>query len=280
MNQINNDSSDESDDEEYVDDLSDNEDFETDTSEKFLLELQRGVLPIELQFLYSLTLIGEGNAHYIAFNYFKAIKLLDDGDESIAISSRLQRSEQEANDTGIYADKSWIIFRNSMTKPIQRTAAFAIASDAFQKMNKENEWALKFSDHFNDQLEYLEKRGDLDFFFKTEESNQQETSLILSTLKNQLITVLLASCRMNLIKTQKMMNLVNKSVTQAETSEDAKNQTKEKVLEIEDCANSILEIVLRYRNALWRNAMSDDGGIEPTAVEVRCCDFAIFLFRM
>ena len=280
MNQINNDSSDESDDEEYVDDLSDNEDFETDTSEKFLLELQRGVLPIELQFLYSLTLIGEGNAHYIAFNYFKAIKLLDDGDESIAISSRLQRSEQEANDTGIYADKSWIIFRNSMTKPIQRTAAFAIASDAFQKMNKENEWALKFSDHFNDQLEYLEKRGDLDFFFKTEESNQQETSLILSTLKNQLITVLLASCRMNLIKTQKMMNLVNKSVTQAETSEDAKNQTKEKVLEIEDCANSILEIVLRYRNALWKNAMSDDGGIEPTAVEVRCCDFAIFLFRM
>jgi len=228
--------------------------------------MKMGVLPTEINFLYSLSLIGEGNSHYLASHLVQSIKILDD-DKSLDVGARLQYHELASVDTGVLPDQSWVIFRDSMTEPMKKTAAFAFTADSLQKMKKEKEWAFKMAGIFDEQLKSLEERGHLKVLLNEEDIPESDISLLHITLKSQLIKIMLSCCRMNLVKAQKMMNTINKSIANSE-SQNHSSEKDEKMKEVKSLAQSIVALILRYENILWSEVDSNDGAIKHSSIEV------------
>lgn len=150
-----------------------------------LRSLRGGVLPTELRVLLALAMIGEGGRNFIATKYLEALHQLDqepetwfgDGDK----------------DTELSGEPRWFLFRRAMGETVTRTVAFAFLADVLKKTDKEAEWAIYFSPWFLSHVEALDERGVIEQLIV---ANRSKITPNTSIRKNQVLKVMLASCRL------------------------------------------------------------------------------------
>lgn len=169
--------------------LSDEEILLNDEEESsIIISLRKGALPPELRVLYGLALIGEGGRNFIAA---KCLEIIDDLEQE-----RIEWVTEGDNETKISPDPYWFLFRRAMTEQLSRTGAYAFLADILRKTGREYEWALHFSPYFCRHLESLNQIGLTSELLRSRESH--EITPNLSFRKNQLLKVIIASCKFDL----------------------------------------------------------------------------------
>lgn len=116
-NQINN-ASDESDDDNSIIFISDDEDLEEPGA---LQSLKGGVLPIDINTMYSVCLLGTGGQDYVALNNL----------ESTLQSNQLNLfdEKQSSNEEGLGDEDNWTAFKKHFASPLSKTSMVAIIAD-------------------------------------------------------------------------------------------------------------------------------------------------------
>lgn len=116
-NQINN-ASDESDDDNSIIFISDDEDLEEPGA---LQSLKGGVLPVDINTMYSVCLLGTGGQDYVALNNL----------ESTLRSNQLNLvdEEQSSNEEGLGDEHNWAAFKKHFASPLSKTSMVAIIAD-------------------------------------------------------------------------------------------------------------------------------------------------------
>eukprot|EP00934_Nitzschia_sp_Nitz4_P001289 Nitzschia sp. Nitz4//scaffold3_size479765//87037//91885//NITZ4_000034-RA/size479765-augustus-gene-0.7-mRNA-1//1//CDS//3329550560//1289//frame0 len=163
--------------------LSDDEGIDEVENSGLLDSLRRGILPPEMSVLYGMSLIVEGGKNFLALKCLEAIDSLEkESSDSIARG-------------GVETDRSgkpmWHLFRRAMTEPLGRTAAYAFLADILRKSGKEAEWSVYFAKPFREHLAELRQSG----LTKELTGLRENLSPFASFRKNQLLKVVLASCR-------------------------------------------------------------------------------------
>lgn len=201
-----------SEEEEEIGFLSDDEDFDGENGWELIESLRKGLLPPEIQVLYGLALVGEGGKNFLASKYLDAVHKL--AQESVDF---LDDGERETERSGM---PFWYLFKRAMTEPLGRTTAFAFVADVLRKMGKEVEWANHFSSVFRNHIENMKELGLVSKLVALRDAG----SPFVSFRKNQLLKIMVASCRFDInvvaSENQKILFL-KKQVTQVEKIEIA-----------------------------------------------------------
>ena len=167
--------------------LSDDDEILESSDKHLIPSLKNGILPPELRFLYSLSLIGEGGRAFLARQCIKAIEVIEGDDIDALVSDPI--------DTGIVKDPQWYAFREDLTMPLRKTAAFALLIDVLQKSKKEVEYADLVTPLLQQHLENLESTGQMDIALF---GGETATSKLAVPTRNRVIKLVLASARMQI----------------------------------------------------------------------------------
>ena len=174
----------ESEDEESVHPLSDDDDLDCGDEQTDLGPLRHGVLPPEIQLLYGVCLAGEGGKAFLATQCIRSVI------EQLPQESSWWLTKKHV-DTNVSTDSMWIVFHASMTEPLERTAAFAFVADAVQKSGRELDVAHRLVDLFQKFALDLSVKGFVDFVLK----GSQRTHSITRHRQNLVLKILVASTR-------------------------------------------------------------------------------------
>ena len=226
--------------------LSDDEAFECSEGEDIVQKMKQGILPPELQFLYSLCLIGEGGSKYLAGKLFNAIKELE-ADQHNNMDTDMFPNED--NETSVE------IFRRTMVNPMSKSEAFAFTSDLLIKMKKELEWSDTMLPLFEEQFKELEIRGGTELLL----TRQPNLSSSLSRKRNTHLKILQATLYMKFHKAQSIIDSIS-SCQELDGGERGYDNSSK-------IAISILDIVIHFREALWSTPTSARG-LDSTSIQV------------
>jgi len=167
--------------------LSDDEVILESSDEHLVPSMKNGILPPELRLLYAMSLIAEGGRAFLARQCIKAIEVLEADDIDALISDPI--------DTDIVKDPLWYGFRQDLTEPLRKTAAFAFVVEILQKTNKVAEYADLVTPLVQKHLESLESTGQMDIALFGSEA---AVSKLAVPTRNQVIKLILASARMHI----------------------------------------------------------------------------------
>lgn len=248
----------EDEDEDEIPYLSDEETLVDVANENSLLEsLRRGVLPPELRVLLALAMIGEGGRNFIASKYLEAIHHLEQESESW-----LSDGDKEAELSG---EPRWFLFKRAMGERVTKTIAFAFLSDVLKKSEKEAEWAVHFSPWFISHVKTLDEIGIIDQLLI---SNRSKITPNRSIRKNQILKVMLASCRLGIDTVEERDGVI---LVMGNKRPDLDSIQR---LEI---ARSILEHLTQIIPLIWR--VDRTGALSKDCVEVSIFFHLMFVRR-
>lgn len=215
--------------------MSDDEVILESSDEHLLPSLKNGILPPEVRLLYALSLIGEGGRAFLAKQCINAIVLLEADDTDALITDPV--------DTDIVKDPLWYGFRQDLTEPLSKTAAFALAVDVLHKANREAEYADVVTPLLQRHLENLEASGQMDIALFGREA---EVSKLAVPTRNRVIMLILASARM-----------------QIQYAESINSEEKEEAAKI---AFSVLDRIIPLLQKFWN--VEANGSVPEFCVEV------------
>jgi hypothetical protein len=228
----------ESDSEDSVVILSDDEDFECPAGKNIILMMKKGVLPPELQVLYGLSLLSEGNCAFIAV---KMLSALHDLDQNTREDFDLKADNFESDTVSLR------LFRRAMVEPMSKLDAFAFAADILKKVEKEDEWAERILPIFQGYIDDIEDQEIYTLLKDTAVSK----NIITSVKKGNCVKVLLSTLRM---KVGTARNL--------STSSDPSSLKNASAISM-----AVVESIYLFKDALW--STTPDGNPTPDTVEVR-----------
>ena len=238
--------------------LSDDDAFDCSEGEDVVQKMKQGLLPPELQFLYSLCLIGEGGKTYLAGKLFNAI-------------NELEADHEDHMDKGVIPregiETSVDVFRRAMTNPMCKSEAFAFTAELLMKMKRELEWSDHMLPLFEGHFKEMEKRGNTQLLL-TREPN---LSSYLFRQKNTYLKILLATLHMKFHKAQGIIDSISSC-----HDLDARERVYDHASKI---ATSILNIVIHFREALW-STPTPEQGLDPTSIQVSDHLSWIYLFSV
>uniref|UniRef100_A0A6S8WZ86 Uncharacterized protein n=1 Tax=Chaetoceros debilis TaxID=122233 RepID=A0A6S8WZ86_9STRA len=218
--------------------LSDDDDFDSANGMKIMAMMKKGVLPPNLQLLYGLCLISEGNRDFLAMKMIKSIREIEDAEE---VDGKLSAFHVSSNDTSLH------LFRQAMVDPIKKMDAFALTSDVINKISKDEEWADRLLPLFQEYMEDLDADNVLDIL----KENPASLSIYMSMRRNSYLKIMFCNFRLNLAKARKI----------------ASNASEEKFYQnAYDRCQSVIEGVLRFQDAIWRTKA--DGNPIDDSVEM------------
>ncbi|KAG7356020.1 hypothetical protein IV203_000706 [Nitzschia inconspicua] len=237
----------EEDDEDQLPYLSDEEALVDVVEQTGLLEsLRRGVLPPELRVLLALAMIGEGGRNFVASKYLEAIHQLDQETETW-----FSDGDKE---TDLSGEPGWFLFKRAMGETVTKTIAFAFLADVLKKTDKEAEWAVHFSPWFLRHIKALDQVGIIDQLLV---ANRSKLTPNRSIRKNQVLKVMLASCRLAMDTVEEREGVV---LVMGGKRPDMDFATR---LEI---ARTILGHLTKIVPLIWR--VDRNGGLSHDCVEV------------
>lgn len=236
----------ESDGEDSVVILSDDEDFECPSGENILLILKEGILPPELQVLYGLCLLSGGNS---AFLGVKMLSALHDLDQDAMEDFDLQASTSHSDSVSLR------LFRRAMVEPMSKLDAFAFSSDILKKAETDGEWAESILPIFQGYIDELE---------------QQKTFTLLkdATISNNIITsVKRCNCVKVLLSTLRMKIGRARNLSKSSDSSDLKDAY--------DSSLGVVDDIYLFKDALWTttpdgNPISDTVEVSKKLLQARC----------
>ena len=165
--------------------LSDDENWDNDNNDE-LRPLRKGVLPLEIKFLYGLCLAGQGKDLFLAKTCIDAIKFLPLESPSFL--------EDRVVDCGVNLDSQWIVFHEAMTQPYGRLAALSLVFDVLCRCNEEYEIGVNLVSLFQQQMVALGENGLLQKALDW----TGDKDFVCSYRRNHVAKVLLASVRYGL----------------------------------------------------------------------------------
>lgn len=200
--------------------------------------MKKGVLPPNLQLLYGLCLISEGNRDFLAMKMINSIREIEHVEDMDEKKSAFHVS---SNDTSLR------LFRQAMVDPMKKVDAFALTSDVLNKISKDEEWADRLQPLFQEYIEDLDANQVLDIL----KENPASLSIYMSMRRNAYLKILFCNFRLNLAKARTI----------------ASNASEEKLYQnAYDLCQSVIEGVLRFQDAIWRTKA--DGNPIGDSVEV------------
>lgn len=207
-----------------------------------MISMKQGILPKELNFLYALCLIGKGDNNFLAQKMLQGVIELQDIDLTHESTSFINTSLE---------DSSWLVFKNAMIEPMDKSTALAFTSDLVHKINKEDEWTNCLLDLFQQHIYTLDRSGEIDLLLK-KQTHKFHTS---TTKRIQILKILVGIMRLKLLKAEYAMRNWEKI---------GKEEDMKKAVEH---GHSIINDVNRFGDTLWQNA-SSDGILKPTSISV------------
>lgn len=185
--------------------------------------------------LYALSLVGEGGRAFLARQCIKAIEVLEADDIDALVSDPI--------DTNIVKDPLWYGFRQDLTEPLRKTAAFVLVVDVLQKADKEAEFADIVTPLLQKHLENLESTGQIDIALFGSEA---AVSTLAVPTRNRVIQLILASARMQI--------------------EHAKSIASVRANEAVDSALAVLDRVIPLLQKFWK--VDASGSIPSFCIKV------------
>ena len=240
--------------------LSDDNEVDDINDNTLLSSLSRGALPPELQTLYALSLVGKGGKDFFAW------KLMTHVIPQLEIESP-KAIEEDLYDTEIVADSTWVLFRRAAIAPLRRTQAFVLLSDLIKKIGREKEWAKRLASGIQIHFKTLEANNDLLALRPIDSQDSPSNSL----MRNQQIKLILALSRMHLYEANRLLAERGQNHDYETSSlkygrENLKTNEK-KVIGPGKLALTVIELMVRFRRVLWKNA-SKDGSLQQNSLDV------------
>lgn len=207
--------------------------------------------------MYALSLVGQGGKDYLAWT------ILLDVIPQLEVET-VQAVEDDLLDTEITPDNAWVIFRRAAISPTRRTQAILLLSDLIAKIGKTEEWSRRLARLIRSHVKTLEDKNDLLALRPV----QSQESHGISLIRNQHVKLILALARMYLHEAKQQQAVRKTTYMDGKDSKAFANET----LRPGKLALTVIELMVRFRNVLWKNA-SKDGSIHPNSNEVSNFDF-------
>jgi len=227
--------------------LSDDEEFNSKSSVNNIEIMKTGVLPAELQVLYALSLIGEGESGFLAEKLLQALNELED---------TVEEETDYLIGSGAVEDIPWLLFHRTMVNPMQKTAAFAFVGDLINNIGKEKEWANRLQALFEDQLKEIADGDNAEVLLNEVESG----SVITATKRTNYLKILLATLRMRLCKAESIAIAASNFDNDYVSCKDDRSDNEALCI-----ALSIFNSIIRFNGVLWDNG--SDGDLNVTSIE-------------
>ena len=221
--------------------LSDDEDLEQkSTGPGMLQSLKSGILPIDLQALYSLCLVGAGGQDHLALSFL----------ENVIMSRELDSFDKEGSNhvgEGSDYDPKWAAFRDTLTSTVSKTSMLASVADMVQREVKDSVWLHRILTIFKAHIKVLDIGHGLD-----ELVCSQDEALRCNTLK-----ILFAATKM----------IVDCARVDLLSSQETGNNEDDVVQQVIADAVYALKIITRFQHVMW-NLGSLDCAFPPTSIIV------------
>lgn len=131
--------------------FSDDDELDKDDDPAFLHSLQRGNLPPDLKVMYGLCLLRGGGRNFLASTCISDIDILP--------QERRSWLTEKIIDTGLTTDTNWLLFSQSMTGPLGRTALYAFVADMVDKNERESVFTNRIATLFRNHVNKLSTSG-------------------------------------------------------------------------------------------------------------------------
>ncbi len=226
--------SDESDDDNSVIFISDDEDLDEPGA---LQSLKGGVLPIDINTMYSVCLLGTGGQDYVALNNL----------ESTLRSDQLNMFDEElnSNEEGLGDEHNWTAFKKRFASPLSKTSMVAIIADAV-KDSPTGMSSRRILGIFKSHLELIDHNDGLDDILSGPNG----------LLRTNLLDILLAAAKLTTrCDALEMKKLYQPGVNEAKVAETV----------VADVVQTLTTLT-RFQHIMW-NPNSFDWSLKGLSVE-------------
>ncbi len=201
--------------------------------------MRKGILTPNLQVLYGLCLISEGNRDFLAEKMIGAIKDIEDSDDE---GQNLEATHGPSSNT------SSLLFRQAMTSSMNKLDAFAFTSDVIKQLNMEQQWSDRLLPYFQDYLEELDAMKASDIL----KENSANLSMQRALRRNKYVKVMFSTFRMKIF-----------SGEDSATNACGNERMLKKAC---DLSYSVIQDIFRFQDALW--GTKADGNPTEDTVDV------------